>query len=122
WPGIIDEDDAEQEIWTRLIEAGEHTQVLLSEMEKRNRLASPVEIGHQIAARERDDVEVFRGNYFYGTQHVRRLLKDENLLKFEGDRPDSISHTEWIDLTNGMRRLRSKNAAYTHLIGEVFLH
>lgn len=119
WPGVIDEDEAEQEIWAVLLESNKTTNVVC-EMDRPNRIDTLKLYGHRVAARYRDDYEFFSGNYHYCTDHVRRLL-EADFLSFRSDKPGSITHTEWVDMTAGMERLRGKNASYAFLIEDVFV-
>jgi hypothetical protein len=119
WPGTIDEEDAEQEIWALLIEAPKSIDVL-SQMERPNRVSTLTLYGHRVAARYRDDYELFSGNYLYSTDYVRRLL-DADILVFSGDRPDKLTFSEWVDITEAFAKVQQRNAGYADLIARVFI-
>lgn len=134
WPGTIDEQDAEQEIWLELLDSGQKTIDIITGMERPNRVATLSHYGHRIAARYRDDYEVFSGNYTYGTKQVRRLLESDALADVDPgfwtlpetelkklDRPDEVSVTEHMDLLVGMQRLVKKNANYADILVQAFM-
>lgn len=120
WPGVIDADDAEQEIWVRILESDYVDR--LSEMDAPARASVLRKIGSRAASEERDDFEVFSGNVFYGTKDVRRLLASGLL-----DKPhkkidvNSETLTGWLDLHEGCQALRDENPDYADAIGSKFL-
>src|SRR5690554_4468836 len=73
WPGVIQADDVEQEIYLRLLETSGSVEKLatMTSEERRNSL---VHVGHQIGSRYKNDYELFSGNCYYGTEHVRAIL------------------------------------------------
>ena len=119
WPGTIQEDDLRQEIWLRLLEAGASTTDKLMEMDQPLRLSSLSQIGHQIAAKERDDYDLFSGNFFYSVDHVRALLEEDALVRITDD-PGSLMHSERLDLQTALDRLRDRNPRHAFLIGEAY--
>ena len=120
WPGVIQEDDLRQEIWLRILEAGTSTTDKLLEMDQPLRLSSLSQIGHQIAAKERDDYDLFSGNFFYSTHHVRALLEEDALVHLE-NQAGTLMHSERFDLQVGMEKLRHRSAVHTHLIEQVYV-
>lgn len=76
WPGTVDADDTEQELWAHLLERPGTVEKILDEMDDRQRYNAVVRIGHQIASQARDDYDAFTGNYRYGVGEVKALLED----------------------------------------------
>lgn len=135
WEGVIESDDAEQEIWVRLLEAGRSTIDKVLEMDRPLRVSSLTRIGQQVGSQYRDDFEVFSGNWVYGTQDVRKLLDRDALGGERGDygtdvpmwelpesiidqlnRTDTETATERIDLFLAMKRLYETNSWYAEII------
>jgi len=135
WPGVVDQDDVEQGIWFRLIEAGGNTQNKLVEMDEAMRVRSLTQVGHQLAAKERDDYEYFSGNAMYGTDMVREFLKagvfdflthdgrdswsfdEESIRRMRFlQRPDSVSVTAMIDLTIALKTLFDEDSGHAAAI------
>lgn len=132
WSDIIDADDAEQEIWLRILESSEGYLEQVTGLEKRPRLALLKKIGHQIGMGYRNSYEVFSGNYFYGTKDVRDLLKtgilrdvvSETIPLWELpisiieqiERTDRETLSERIDLFDGLRALHNRNERYALII------
>lgn len=115
WQGVIDADDAEQEIWVRLLESDYIDR--LSDMDKPARGYVLRRIGHQVAGRYRDDYEVFSGQVFYSTDEVRALLA-KGLLDRPPDELDTASDTmsEWLDLHEATEQLRDQHPSHADII------
>ncbi|MEO6086934.1 MAG: hypothetical protein ABIQ18_27865 [Umezawaea sp.] len=79
WPGIIEADDARQEIWVKILESPTYVEQLTAMPHKGRRRALAI-IGHRAASRYRADFEVFSANVRYSTSEVRALLEDGALL------------------------------------------
>ncbi|WP_156920313.1 hypothetical protein [Segniliparus rugosus] len=115
WPGVADEDDVEQEILVRLLESpGSTRKIASSSREGRYRMVT--RMGHQIAAKERDDHDHFTGNYHYSVDEARELLRSGAL---------STGQTEFspdvVDLRQALSELGRKNAKYADAILERYL-
>lgn len=122
WADVIDADDAEQEIWVRLLDAGVKTWSEIAGLEKPARVSVLNSIGHQIAMQHRDDYELFSGNYVYGTDQVRKLLGKGDFIDIETfDNASDLSFTERTDLISALERLKKRNAAYVNVIGRAFV-
>ncbi|RJQ79941.1 hypothetical protein D5S17_09210 [Pseudonocardiaceae bacterium YIM PH 21723] len=78
WPGLIDADDAAQEIWHQILT--DRIADDLIEMGPRLRMKALTTIGHRKASQYRTDYEHFSGQYMYGTSEVRDLLEEGALL------------------------------------------
>lgn len=120
WAGIIEADDAEQEIWLRLLESNYLDK--LEEMEPGARAHVLGRIGGQVASGYRDDYESFTGNLSYGTDEVRAMLRS-GLLARQRDQldPSSETLTEFLDLHEGAQSLRDVSPQFAETIGAVFL-
>lgn len=122
WPGIIkDPRDLQQDIWVRLLEAGQHTIDVLMSMDRNNQLVTLRDIGHQLAAKERDDYDLFSGNWTYSTKDVRDLLKNGGLFATP-EVPGDLTHSVVVDLRGGYEKLVKKNAAYAETLTQTFVH
>lgn len=139
WADVIDHDDAEQEIWLRILDAGQNTIDTIAGLDKPARVSVLTDIGHQIGMDYRDDYELFSGNYTYGTRQVRKMLENDALAGVEDEsgvpiwelpesiikqleRTDTETVTERIDLMIGMSRLLKRNASYVQLLRDVYLN
>jgi DNA-directed RNA polymerase specialized sigma24 family protein len=136
WAGVIDAEDAEQEIWLRVLEAGKDYADQLADMDEAARTSVLNTIGQQVASRYRNEYEGFSGNYIYGTEEVRDLLKGGALLAEDGGqhlvtsddvngvdedgldvrqqsaRRERETVTERVDLRLGMASLAKRNSNY----------
>lgn len=121
WPGIVDQEEAAQEIWLVLLDASAEALSRVVEMDRPQRVSALTTYGHRIASRERDDHDLFAGNFFYGVGHVQALLDADGLLDLEREDPGSMTTTERIDLQIAYARLREKNARYAFLVDERYV-
>lgn len=134
WPGVVQAEDLEQDIYVRLLETPGSVEQLISEFDDKSRLNAIIKIGHQIAAQERTDYEVFSGNFRYSVNEVKRLLEDralhnenpelssnwsvsEDFIK-GGEFEDAVLNksSSETDLRRGMERLRSDNPNYANVL------
>lgn len=132
WADIIDVDDAEQEIWIRLLDSSKDYLGEVAKLGKEARQALLAKIGHQVGLKYRDDYELFSGNHRYGTYQVRELLEsgvldrvaDETFAVWELpesvvrqiERTDNETLTEMIDLFEGLKDLHRKNPRYAQIV------
>lgn len=132
WADIIDADDAEQEIWLRLLDSSKNYLEQVARLERETRQALLAKIGHQVGMKYRDDYELFSGNHRYGTYQVRDLLEagvldrvaDESLAVWELpesvvrqiERTDNETLTEMIDLFEGLKDLARRNPRYAEVV------
>lgn len=113
WPGVVEADDVEQEIYVNLLELKEGNLQRLADGFDADGLVKTIKEcqGYQIAARYRNDFELFSGNYRYSGEEVRSLL-DSGALVFA----DEMTVTERVDLTNAMQRLGETSPQYAEAI------
>ncbi len=139
WPNVVSEDDIQQELYLFLLERPGVIEKLLSEFDDKNRLNAVVALGHQIASKERDDYEVFSGNFRYSVNEVKVLLEDRALHHESPELGSNWSVSEDFiqggefedkvlnklasetDLRNGMKMLRVKNSKYAELVTRRYL-
>lgn len=138
WVDVIDQDDAEQEIWLLLLDRSDDLPGEIAALEKPARVSYLTEVGHQIAQQYRDDFELFSGNYTYGTRQVRKMLENDALAGVSEEsgvplwelpetvikqlnRSDTETVTERIDMFIGMSRLVKRNASYVDIITSAYL-
>ncbi|QGJ97098.1 DNA binding protein [Mycobacterium phage PetterN] len=103
WPGIVEQEDVEQEIWARLLES-ESSLKKVKAMEKREQYRAIVGIGHQIASRERTDYDEYKGSYTYSVADVKSLLKRDVLTT----RVDGFDAAV-VDLMEGLEALARRD-------------
>jgi len=113
WPGIVEADDVEQEIYVNLLALREENlRRLVGEFDRDGLVKVFKERqGYQIAARYRNDFELFSGNYRYSGEEVQSLLESGALVF-----PDEMTVTERVDLTNAMQRLDETSPQYAEAI------
>lgn len=133
WADVIDVDDAEQEIWFRLLELTPAKLEEVHALDKPIRIKLLTEIGHQVGMKYRDDFELFSGNYYYGTREVREMLDNDAIAGVEEgsigplwelpesvisqiNKTDTETVTERIDLLLGMKSLARRNGWYEQVI------
>jgi len=98
WPGVIEADDIVQEIWIRLLESPK-AEKALREADPALRFDVLKRWGNQIASKYANDYELFSGNAYYGTEHVRNLLKAGMLTVTRRDLGEmKETLTEFLDL------------------------
>lgn len=142
WPGVVDADDIEQDLWVRLLETESAIAAVL-DLEPQARSRFLHRSGHVIAAQYRNEYDIFSGNFYYSTEDVRGILQkdpaqDEDqapmwelLNDWEltpkhppaapDETPGSETLTEQMDLAEGMELLEEKNAWLASLIrGQFF--
>lgn len=116
WPGVVDADEVEQEIWVKLLESATYVQQII-DMDPGRRTESLRLIGHQIASGYRNEYEVFTGNVFYGVEDVRSLLKSGILTDSQEDLTNgSETLTAALDVRDGMSILAERNPRHTEAI------
>jgi hypothetical protein len=138
WPGVVEADDIEQDIYLHLLERPGSLEKLLT-FDDKGKLNALIQIGHQIAKQERIDYEVFSGNFRYSVDEVRNILEDRGLhgddpaLKSSwsvaedfttgGEFEDAVLNksAQETDLVRAMERLSRNNPHHTDLINRRYL-
>ena len=73
WPDVVEQEDLVQEIWVHILRSPA-TQESLTKMDDNDRYRTLHRIAQRIASKERDDFEVFTGNFRYSVGEVKELL------------------------------------------------
>ncbi|AXC33867.1 DNA binding protein [Mycobacterium phage Tarynearal] len=110
WPGIVEQEDVEQEIWARLLESESSLKKVLG-MDEKAQYRAVVGIGHQIASQERTDYDHYKGSYTYAVEDVKNLLK-RGVLTTKVDGFDAAV----VDLMEGLEKLIVKTPQYVEAI------
>lgn len=101
WPGVIEQDDIEQQINMHLLERPSSIEKIL-EMEEKAQYRAIVGVGHQLASQERTDYDHFKGSYTYSVSEVKSLLRDGILT----DNPPEQFKAELLDMLEAVVVLR----------------
>jgi DNA-directed RNA polymerase specialized sigma24 family protein len=112
WPGIVEADDIEQEIWLRLLESPNSAEKLVS-MNDRDRRVSLNKIGRQLAIEERSSYELFSAQVHYSTDDVREILEAGGLVG-EG----FTSQDERMDFEIAVHELRETTPHFVECLWE----
>ena len=116
WPGVMEADDLIQEIWIKVLESPKY-QEQMKESEPALRMEFLKRLGMQIAGREVSSYELFSGNVYYGTDHVRSLL-EAGLLTINrrdlGGMKETL--TDFIDLHDAFDHMKSVSQEYAQAI------
>jgi hypothetical protein len=138
WPGVVEADDLEQDISVKLLESTASLYKVLG-FDDKGKINALIQIGHQIAAQERTDYEIFSGNFKYSVNEVKKLLTDRALHnespglgsnwsisdKFSkgGEFEDAVLNksSAETDLKRGMKKLKATNSAYAEIIERRYL-
>lgn len=115
WPGVIDRDDVEQEIWLRLAESKGSVNKLLG-MADDARYRAVVGMGHQIASRERASLDYFRGAYNYSVGEVKDLLRQGILVERQ-----SNFRAELLDMEDALVGMNETVPQYAEAIVSRYL-
>jgi hypothetical protein len=91
WPGVIEADDVEQEIWVHLLERPGTVTKILDKMDDSAKYRAIVGIGHQIASKERNDYSYYSGNYKYSLADVKKILVEKILTSDEFHWNEAVS-------------------------------
>lgn len=106
WPGVVEADDVEQDIWVRLLESPGSAE-RLADMNDRDRKVSLNKIGRQLAIEERSSYEWFSAQVHYSTDDVREMLEAGALVNegFNGE-------DERMDFGEAVISLREANPIF----------
>jgi hypothetical protein len=110
WPGVVEADDVEQQIYLRLLESPGSVDKILS-MDELSRYRSVVGIGHQIASAERTEYDHFKGSYNYSVREVKDLLKQGILTD-----PPANFRAELVDMLDALDELEARTPQYAGAI------
>lgn len=121
WPGVIEADDVEQELYLLLLERPGSVEKLatMTSEERRNSL---VHVGHQIGSRYKNDYELFSGNCYYGTEHVRAILESGLLTVARRDLGDmKETLTDFLDLHEAFDYMKRVSEEYAQIVWSYYV-
>lgn len=114
WPDVLTAEEAEQELWVRLME----TQTSIDKLrnfDDRQRLNALIEMGHQIANKLLTEEMIASGNFRYCVNTVKGILKDAAEQERDPE-AKKVTKSALLDMTRGMEVLRERNAGYADAI------
>lgn len=117
WPGVIDADDVEQEIWLYLVESPVSARKALDAIEPKAQARFLTRIGHQRASKARSSYSYFRGAYKYSVKDVKELLSAGGL---SSDNQDRVN-VERTDLHEAFRSLQERNRGQANALIKRYL-
>lgn len=115
WPNVVEAEDVAQDIFLRLM-ATANSVDKLEAMEEGRRKGSLIMIGHQLAAAERNDRDVFSGRFNYSVDEVRK-----HLLKRALDPQSGRFDVAAFDVQEAFEELKEKNPNYASAIYQRFV-
>lgn len=110
WPGVIEQEDLEQELWGYLL-ARPNTISKVRGLERKARDRFITRLGHQIASQERTDYDHYKGSYTYAVKDVKDLLS-RGVLTVGVDGFDAAV----VDLLEGLEKLVVKTPQYVEAV------
>lgn len=120
WPGVMEAEDVQQELWVRILESPKYK----DQMETSDpalRFEFLKRLGMQIVGREVSSYELFSGNVYYGTDHVRALL-EAGLLTINrwelGGMKETL--TDFMDLHSAFDHMKNVSPEYAQVIWSAF--
>lgn len=112
----LDWEDIRQDMWVHFLERpNEMDRILEDDYETRDKKLRKV--GSQVAVAEVHGYEQYSGQYIYGTDEVRGLLRAGVVLK-----SDAGTSTERTDLSLAMLELKDTNPSYFEVIVDNYVH
>jgi hypothetical protein len=115
WPDILTAEEAEQELWVKLMESHTSITKLRDSFDDKQRLNALIQMGHQIANKLLTTEMVASGNFRYSVNTVKDILKDAAEQERDPE-AKKLTKSALLDMTRGMEALRDKNAGYAEAI------
>jgi hypothetical protein len=114
WPGVLDVEDAEQELWLELMDPGTMTS-LRDSFDDKNRQSALINMGHRIGNKALNEYQIATGNFKYSVNRVKEILQD---AANQEQHPEVklLTRSDLFSLTRGMEILRQKNAGHADAI------
>jgi hypothetical protein len=107
WPQVVTEEDMVQTLSLHFLEAPGALEALIN-LPSAKRLGRLIGIGHDKASGQRDDLEVFSGQFTYSVDEVRRLLDRGSL---EGQLDGYNAATADIETAYGELQVKNEGHA-----------
>lgn len=117
WPGVMSSDDAEQELWLRLVESPGSLAKLRDEFDNKSRLNALIQMGHQIGNKALNEQMIAKGDFRYAVNTVKGILTDAAEQE-RNPNAKKVTRSALLDLTRGMESLREKNPSYADAISD----
>lgn len=114
WPEILTGEEAEQELWVRLMETPASIKTLHG-FDDKQRLNALIEMGHQIANKLLTEEMIATGNFRYSINTVKGILADAAEQERDPE-AKKVTKSALLDMTRGMEVLRDRNAGYADAI------
>lgn len=112
----LDWEDIRQDMWVHFLERpNEMDRIHADDYETRDKKLRRV--GTQVAVAQIHGYEQYSGQYIYGTDEVRGLLRAGVVLK-----SDAGTLTERMDLSLAMMELKDSNISYFNIIVDKYVH
>lgn len=112
----LDWEDIRQDMWVWMLEnPNEYNKLMEDDWDTRDKKLR--KIGSQVAVAEVHGYEQYSGQYIYGTDEVRGLLRAGVVLK-----SDAGTLTERMDLSLAMMELKDSNISYFNIIVDKYVH
>lgn len=112
----LDWEDIRQDMWVWMLEnPNEYNKLMDDDWDTRDKKLR--RIGTQVAVAEIHGYEQYSGQYIYGTDEVRGMLRQGVVLK-----TDAGTATERIDLSLAMIELKESNISYFNIIVDKYVH
>ncbi len=117
WPGLLDIEEAEQELWAHLMARAGTIRKLRDAFDDRQRLNALVEIGQQIGNKALTDYRIFVGDFRYSVNQVKQILVKAAEQEREPE-CNLLTGSALLDLTRGSEALRNRNSDYADAISK----
>lgn len=112
----LDWEDIRQDMWVWMLgNPNEYNKLMEDDWDTRDKKLR--RIGSQVAVAEVHGYEQYSGQYIYGTDEVRGLLRAGAVLK-----SDAGTLTERMDLSLAMMELKDSNISYFNIIVDKYVH
>lgn len=110
WPGVLDAEEAEQMIALKFLESPGSAKKV-REMPRDAQYRAVVGIGHQLASKEREDYNIFKGSYKWSVKEVKDRLLDGALTK-----PGNQNNAFTVDLIDALVELQKRSPQYVDAV------
>ena len=114
WHGLLDADEIEQEIWLEIAES-KATAEKLRDADKDLLVDLLIRLGERICIKERNDYEVFTGNFHYSVNEVKAMAPV--ILTFQGNETEEV-----MDFLDGLELLKTHWPEYADAIIKRYAH
>lgn len=117
WPGLLDIEEAEQELWAHLMASPGTIRKLRDAFDDKQRLNALVEIGQQIGNKALTAHRIFMGDFRYSVNEVKQIL-EKAAEQDQDSNSKLLTRSALLDLTRGTEALRNRNSDYAEAISK----